>query len=379
MLVAFVGGDPDRPIVTGSLYNGTSPSPFSLPADKEKVGFRTRSSGADGAGGSHELVFDDTAGRETLSLRSQNALRIASAGPSLTEVGADATSRVAGAYSSAVGSAFESVIGTDLTAAIGGAMSTDVKGAFRASLGSNAELTVEGSIDQHFGGSILSVIDGGRSTLIGSNPRSPTFDQTSVHGTSSVHASKEVALEAGTALSLRCGKSLIRMMPDSIVIESPNIQLQAAKCISAYQGEETQESAWVLDGSFNASGGGIGLSSGKGATLVLDADAKLDGALVKLNCGASAGASVKRIGGADDKGQIGFRVLPDGLPAGLAEVTLVIAGPGGEVIERVCAVGGVVMLEGRTGDAYVVIEMRANGEPIAYQRIGDEEGDNANG
>jgi type VI secretion system secreted protein VgrG len=44
VLVVFDGGDPDKPIVSSALYNGTHPTPFGLPGDKTRSGIKTQSS-----------------------------------------------------------------------------------------------------------------------------------------------------------------------------------------------------------------------------------------------------------------------------------------------------------------------------------------------
>ena len=64
--VAFVDGDPDRPIVIGGLYNSRD-TPIYSKADKNKLGFRTRSV-PKGAQGTHfnEFTFDDTKGSELI-------------------------------------------------------------------------------------------------------------------------------------------------------------------------------------------------------------------------------------------------------------------------------------------------------------------------
>jgi type VI secretion system secreted protein VgrG len=72
-------GDPDRPIITGRVYNAEQMPPWKLPANKTQSGFLTRSSkggGAgeglrDGAGEANALRFEDARGQEQLWLHAQ--------------------------------------------------------------------------------------------------------------------------------------------------------------------------------------------------------------------------------------------------------------------------------------------------------------------
>ncbi|MGP7735817.1 bacteriophage T4 gp5 trimerisation domain-containing protein, partial [Oceanimonas smirnovii] len=66
VLVSFIDGDPDRPIITGCLYNGANRVPYALPEHKTRSTFKTASSpGSDNA---NELRFEDKAGQEQVYL-----------------------------------------------------------------------------------------------------------------------------------------------------------------------------------------------------------------------------------------------------------------------------------------------------------------------
>jgi type VI secretion system secreted protein VgrG len=71
--VAFVDGDPDYPIVLGGLYNGIS-SPIYSSTDKNKSGFRTRSSLTGDNTKFNELTFDDTKGSELIFIHAEKDL-----------------------------------------------------------------------------------------------------------------------------------------------------------------------------------------------------------------------------------------------------------------------------------------------------------------
>jgi type VI secretion system secreted protein VgrG len=69
VLVAFLDGDPDCPIVVGSVHNQVEPVPFKLPENKTVSTWKTASS--PGGAGFNELRFEDAAGREHLFLQAQ--------------------------------------------------------------------------------------------------------------------------------------------------------------------------------------------------------------------------------------------------------------------------------------------------------------------
>jgi type VI secretion system secreted protein VgrG len=69
VLVRFLEGDPDRPILAGAIYNGAHPPPIALPGEKTKSTLRTDSS--QGGGGSNELRFEDAKGSEEVFVHAQ--------------------------------------------------------------------------------------------------------------------------------------------------------------------------------------------------------------------------------------------------------------------------------------------------------------------
>lgn len=75
VVVDFINGDPDRPIITGRVYNEASMPPWALPAAATQMGFMSRSK--DGAAdNANALRFEDKAGEEQVWIQAERNLDI---------------------------------------------------------------------------------------------------------------------------------------------------------------------------------------------------------------------------------------------------------------------------------------------------------------
>lgn len=102
VLLAFVDGDPDRPVVVGSLFNGESLVPEPLPDESSRMVIRSRSL-ADEAQRFNEIHLDDRAGGERLYLRAARDLRVEALQDATSLVERDVRIEVKGARSATVG------------------------------------------------------------------------------------------------------------------------------------------------------------------------------------------------------------------------------------------------------------------------------------
>ncbi|MBM4357212.1 MAG: type VI secretion system tip protein VgrG [Deltaproteobacteria bacterium] len=101
VLVAFVDGDPDCPIVVGRVHDMREPVPFALPENKTVSTWKSASS--PGGEGFNELRFDDAAGREHVFMQAQRDMDRLIKNDLKEAVGGSAMSFTQGVSSSAVG------------------------------------------------------------------------------------------------------------------------------------------------------------------------------------------------------------------------------------------------------------------------------------
>lgn len=75
VVVDFINGDADRPIITGRVYNEASMPPWELPADSTRMGFMTRSKDGNRDNASY-LFFEDRLGSESVDLHSERDMNV---------------------------------------------------------------------------------------------------------------------------------------------------------------------------------------------------------------------------------------------------------------------------------------------------------------
>jgi type VI secretion system secreted protein VgrG len=101
VVVVFLDGNPDRPLVMGSLYNSQNTPPWSLPANKTQSGFLTRSMKGDG-GTANFFRFEDKAGAEQIIMHAERNMDTEIEVDEVHTVGSNRTIKVGGTHTETI-------------------------------------------------------------------------------------------------------------------------------------------------------------------------------------------------------------------------------------------------------------------------------------
>jgi type VI secretion system secreted protein VgrG len=294
VLVAFLGGDPDRPIVVGALPNATHPPPFPLPENKTRSGFRSRSTLEGEVPGHNELSFDDDAGRERIQIVAQRDFDVTVANDQRVRVGGDHSLACSGSSFTTVAGDAQQIVEGATTVRVSGDAASQVSGSRTESVSGDSETTVGGVLRETIDGSRESVIAGetrltshgpivvrAESSCAVSVGGADTLGELdiSVQGNTAYRADGVVTIDAGERLILQCGPSRVELTETGIKLIAPSILLESPAVDLAADGPRlrlTDRAELVADE--------VRLY-GKESSLELDRDAIIKGTKVFLNCG----------------------------------------------------------------------------------------------
>ena len=94
VIVEFINGDPDQPLVTGSVYNGNHALPYNPKAKPASSGIRSRSTLKGDSGDYSELRFDDEKGKEKLVLHAEHDHELTVENDQVDDVGKDRKGKI---------------------------------------------------------------------------------------------------------------------------------------------------------------------------------------------------------------------------------------------------------------------------------------------
>ena len=195
VVVDFLEGDPDQPIVTGCVYNGVNKPPYALPGEATKSTIKTLSS--KGGGGFNELRFEDKKGSEEIFLHAEKDLQQRINEKSTSFVGKDMHALVNE-------NRYEKTVRDDhLT--VGGKRLAYVKQDDHLKVDGGVMLESRGSMNLSAGQDLLGA------------------------GSMSVHlkGGNSVVLEAGVTISLKAGGSFITVGPAGVSISGTMVLINS--------------------------------------------------------------------------------------------------------------------------------------------------------
>ena len=140
VLVDFIEGDPDRPMIMGSLYNGDNMPPYNLPGHKTRSTIRTKS--YPNSKGFNELRFEDRAGNEEIFIHGEKDWNIVVKNDKGQAVGHDETLSIANNRTKTVGINQNESIGANKTIGVGANHSESIGSNMSLSVGTSKNETV---------------------------------------------------------------------------------------------------------------------------------------------------------------------------------------------------------------------------------------------
>lgn len=157
--VAFLDGDPDRPIVLGRAYDAEHTPPYELPGAAADGSLKSMST--PGGAGHNEVKTGDSAGSQGLSITAQKDLN--------STTGNDKTETIGANETHSVGSNYAVSVGADETTTIGGNQTVNVGNALQVRVTGSQSITVGGSEDHHAKCDFVENVGGTRDYTVSGN------------------------------------------------------------------------------------------------------------------------------------------------------------------------------------------------------------------
>lgn len=276
VLVDFLEGDPDRPIITGRVYNQAQMPPYKLPDHATQSGIKSRSSPNGSSNNFNELRFEDKKNEEEFHFQAEK----------------------------------------DMSTLVKNDQSTTVRANRSASIAHDDSVSVKGDRSLGVGGNLAQTVAGG-----GKSPVHYTYNVTGKHA---LEASDTIEFEAPTHIQMSVGNGTIMITPAGIALaiaEAAAMALDANVAATSKGG-----SALLLDQNAlfvaNAKAAvlfdnNVLMGSASNTQLILDPDAKL-GTLGKITLD---GKTVAGTG----KDEASFAVAASSMTCG-GDATLLAAG-----------------------------------------------------
>lgn len=247
VIVDFLEGDPDRPIITGRVYNAEVMPPFPLPDGAVVSGIKSDSHKGSGY---NELSMNDTPGEEKVTVNAQYDMN--------TSVGNDSTQTVANNRSASVGVNDSLSVGADRTHDVGSNETVTVGADRTKNVGASETINIGTTKVESIGTSHILSTGSDQNITAGAN------QNITVSANQDMSVGVNQTVSAGANISLKAGANFGVTAGAEVAIAAPMIKVAA-------------------DATVTISGGGSTIEVGPGGVKISGPIVEVTGGMIKNN------------------------------------------------------------------------------------------------
>ena len=242
VVVQFVDGDPDRPLVTGSVYNADNKVAWKLPDHSTFSGIKTQSSKDGTADTANELRFEDKKDSEYIWFNAEKDFYRIVEHDAFDHIGNNENVKVVLTRKEVIGENWFMDITKDVMHNMGNDLHVNVAGDIFYTGGATFQLKLTKDLDAHMDGDlsidvrgktqlksqqdiVIQSVDGKVSLKSGDTPT--TGSDILVQGINISIKGVSIVLEATSAITLKVGGSLVNVGTSSVDIVGPMVNINS--------------------------------------------------------------------------------------------------------------------------------------------------------
>jgi type VI secretion system secreted protein VgrG len=211
VLVSFLEGDPDRPVITGRVYNADQMPPYTLPDYQTRSTFMSRSSKGGGSSNYNELRFEDLKGQEQIFVNAEKDMDLRVENDSREYIGANRHLIVTANQQEKINADKHLQVVGNHNEKISGNMSLQVTGNQMEKVTGNKSLSVTGNQSESITGNVSLSVTGGKNESI---TMGYAMTAMSIHLT----ANAGIVIECPAGITLKSGASSVDVSPGGVYI-----------------------------------------------------------------------------------------------------------------------------------------------------------------
>ena len=234
VIVDFLEGDPDRPLITGRVYNAEQTPPYTLPANQTQSGIKSRSSKNGGTDNFNEIRMEDKKGSELFYIQAEKDKQVKVKNDRTEEVGHDE----------------KITIKNDRTEEVGNNETITIKGERKEKVSKDEGIQVDGKRTRKVGTSEKIQIGTERQVKVGTSDK--------------LKAGTSITIEAGTEITLKVGGNSIKIDLTGVTIKGTMVKIEGQAMAEMKSPMTKVEGSGMLQ----AKSGGMGQVDGGGMLML---------------------------------------------------------------------------------------------------------------